>query len=71
MDNMTDSQRVDNWRSWAQFVYLNGGVPEGTDSQLQLRVCETHDKETQELKDKIKILEGALNMSNVYPGDKV
>ena len=31
----------------------------------------SHQDRIKELEEKIKLLEGALNMSNVYPGDKV
>ena len=37
--------RINNWRNWAQFVYLKSGKPEGTDEELRARVCETHDAE--------------------------
>lgn len=39
---------VRNWRGWAQFVYLGGGKPSGTDAELQQRVCEAHDREVRE-----------------------
>jgi len=31
------------WRSWANFVFLKGGPPLGTDAELQKRVCEQWD----------------------------
>jgi altronate dehydratase len=37
------------WREWAQFVYLGGGVVTGSDEELRQRVCETHDDEVDEL----------------------
>lgn len=36
-------KRIDQWRSWAQFVYLGGGVPTDDDATMQTRVCKTHD----------------------------
>lgn len=36
--------RVNRWRGWAQFVYLGGGPAEGTDNELQKRVCGNQDE---------------------------
>jgi hypothetical protein len=40
--------RVAQWRGWAQFVYKNGGTPDGSDVELQAAVCEAHDRATAE-----------------------
>lgn len=34
---------VNDWRGWAQFVWLDGGLPQGTDDELRRRACERHD----------------------------
>jgi len=33
-------KRVVGWRVWAQFTFFGGGVPSGTDDELQRRVSE-------------------------------
>ena len=45
-----ERERLAQWRSWAQFVYLSGGEPEGTDRELQARVCEAHDAQVEEVR---------------------
>jgi len=42
-------QRVRSWRSWATFVCLDGGKPQGTDAELQLAVCKRWDAEVEAL----------------------
>ena len=37
-------ERVEHWRSWAQFIWLGGGAPVGTDKELQRRACEASDQ---------------------------
>lgn len=32
------------WRSWAQFVWLGGGEPIGSDDELRQRMCEEADR---------------------------
>ena len=39
-------QRVEDWRKWAQFVYLGGGPVTASDADLRSAVCEAHDKTT-------------------------
>ena len=51
------SSRLESWRSWAQFVYLAGGTPEGTDAELQARVCRAHGDEISELQAALSRLE--------------
>ncbi len=45
-----DSQTLETWRSWAQFVYLGGGPHTLTDAQLQLGVCNAHDKDMSDVR---------------------
>lgn len=41
----SSTDRVKQWREWAQFVHLGGGTPEGTDGEIQSRVCASQDQE--------------------------
>lgn len=44
--------RLANWRTWVQFIYLNGGPPTDTDGAMQLRLCHAHDEQVSEEKSK-------------------
>ena len=35
--------QVEDWRVWIQFMWLDGGKPEGTDQELRVRACKAQD----------------------------
>ena len=45
---------LEAWREWAQFVWLGGGPPEGTDDDLRRRVCEAADQDVTAAKSKLR-----------------
>jgi hypothetical protein len=49
--------RVTAWRSWAQFVYLGGGHPQGSDDDLQTAVCAKHDADYIPMRDRAEAAE--------------
>lgn len=52
--------RVEQWRTWAGFVFLSGDERTGTDKELQLRVCASNDAQIEPLKRRYNEIEAQL-----------
>ena len=53
---------LEDWRSWAQFVYLGGGRFVEPDDTMRRRVCETHDAQVNELQARLTALQQERDM---------
>jgi len=47
---MTDQEQLAMWRSWAQFVWKDGGPVRGTDDELRLEIARQFDTLNGEVK---------------------
>lgn len=57
-------QRLDDWRKWAQFVWLNGGPVADDDDTLRLRIVAEHDRYLREAKEAAEARLSTLQANN-------